>query len=139
MRRRPPVVLVVDDDEPIRRLITEALRADGYFVVAVKSADDALRELRREDVTFDLVVLDIVMPGMSGEAVARFIRQEPLLQELPVLVVTALSGVGDAARMIEAGADAYLSKPFGIQELREVSARLIRDHMRGGDSRSDGA
>jgi CheY-like chemotaxis protein len=129
--RALPVVLVVEDEEPIRRLITETLRQDGYELVDVGSGDEALAELRRDGASFALVLLDIVMPGMSGEALMREMRQDPRLRDLPVLVVTALASLADASRMIEAGADAYLAKPFRIQELREVAAGLIRTHLRG--------
>ncbi len=118
-------MLVVDDDDASRRLIVELLRDADYEAVAVDGGAEALRELRRSGTRYDLMVLDIQMPGVDGMSVAREVRRDPRLKDLPILAVTALARPADAARAIEAGCDAYLSKPAAVADVRRAVADLI--------------
>ncbi|MBN1267500.1 MAG: response regulator transcription factor [Anaerolineales bacterium] len=108
-------ILVVDDDEIVARTIERSLRAGGFQVSVVHSGVEALQTARRNHP--DLLVLDVLMPGMDGYEVCRQIRKDPILEELPVLFLTAKGKEEDRIMGLRAGADDYLSKPFNLDEL----------------------
>lgn len=118
-------VLVVEDDEISRDLVTEVFEEFGHTVVAVTNGADAFPELEAADSHFDLMVLDIQMPVMNGIDVAIKVRQNPRFRELPILAVTALAHPSDAARILRAGCDAYLSKPVSVVEVRDAARTLL--------------
>jgi DNA-binding response OmpR family regulator len=109
-------VLLVDDDEALSALLVEYLARFGLSVKAVAHPDDALRALRADPP--DLVVLDVMLPGMDGFAVCRKIRET---SRLPIVMLTARGEVMDRVVGLELGADDYLPKPF---EPRELVARI---------------
>ncbi len=116
-----PHLLVVDDDARIRGLQGQFLRRQGFFVTAVESAARARALLA--GLSFDLVVLDVMMPGEDGLSLCRHLRR----QGLPVLLLTARGDTGDRIAGLEAGADDYLPKPFDPKELvLRVNAILRR-------------
>jgi class 3 adenylate cyclase/CheY-like chemotaxis protein len=118
-----PRVLVVDDQPPNVRLLEAILTPRGYDVRTASSGEDALASLDREDV--DLVLLDIVMPGIDGYETCRVIRQRPATAYLPVVMVTA-SGEEEKVKALEAGADDFLTKPVNKNELLARVASLAR-------------
>jgi DNA-binding response OmpR family regulator len=107
-------VLVVDDDPQIRALVEVAL-GDEAEVVALGDGPSAMRAL--DGGRFDCVLLDVMMPGMSGFAVLEAMRGDPMLQRTPVLMLTALTGEAQHVEAFNQGADAYLTKPFDVDEL----------------------
>lgn len=109
------LILVVDDDDIVARTIERSLRAVGFRVAVVHSGVEALQVARRQPP--DLMVLDVIMPGMDGFEVCRQIRADPILQDLPVLFLTAKGKEEDRIVGLRAGADDYLSKPFNLDEL----------------------
>lgn len=109
-----PSILIVDDDVPVALTIERVLRSE-YGVRVAYSGSDALKIARRN--TFDLIILDIMMPGPDGLEVCRELRNDPTLKEIPVLLLTARGRVEDKIVGLEAGADDYLTKPFDIREL----------------------
>ncbi|WP_105900757.1 response regulator [Vibrio gangliei] len=117
-------LLVVADDEPVNLQILDSfLRLEGY---RVKTATDGLTALKLiEDEKPELVLLDIMMPGMSGYEVCQDVRQTYDHAQLPIILLTALSQTNDRIRGFEAGANDYLTKPFNKQEL----AARIRAHL----------
>ncbi len=117
-------ILVVEDDDSARRLITELLEHRDYAVTAVNDGRSASRKLRRTHGV--LIVLDIQMPRMDGLTVARQIRADEILAKLPILAVTALTERGDAARVLEAGADAYLAKPASPFDAADLVDGFLR-------------
>ena len=117
-------VLVVDDSPQNRLVATGHLRTAGYRVTAVESGEQALAELARG--SSDLVVLDVLMPGLGGYETCRRIRATPSIADVPVLLLTALGDLGTAQPAIEAGADDLLSKPFNHTELLLRVRALIR-------------
>ncbi len=107
-----PHVLVVDDDDRIRTLLSRFLRDNGFIVATAKDGNDALDVLKCA--YFDVLVIDVMMPGKNGLDLTRELRA---IGDVPVLLLTALGEVDDRIIGLEAGADDYLSKPFEPKEL----------------------
>lgn len=123
-----PHILVVDDDKRIRSLLSRYLAAEGYLVSAAADAAEAMARL--QDMAFDLIVLDVMMPGESGTSFAQRLRRESEpLRSAPILMLTALSETRDRVEGLEAGVDDYLAKPF---EPRELSLRIASILRRAG-------
>ncbi len=116
-----PHVLVVDDDRRIRELLFRYLRQQGYRVTTASDAQEARAKLRSMD--FDILVLDVMMPGESGFDFATWLRSE---SDAPILMLTARSEAADRVRGLEAGVDDYLSKPFEPKELSLRIASILR-------------
>ncbi|MCH2077801.1 MAG: response regulator [Rhodobacteraceae bacterium] len=112
MMELDPHLLIVDDDERIRTLLQKYLMRHGFLVSAARDAAHARRVLSGLD--FDLIVLDVMMPGEDGMALTKSLREE---RETPILLLTAKSETGDRIEGLTAGADDYLAKPFEPQEL----------------------
>lgn len=118
-----PRILVGEDDSDIRELVTYKLQQVGYQVTAVEDGvaalDCALRAIP------DLVILDVMMPGMSGFEVCRELRQRPCTADVPVMLLTARAQEHDIDVGLEAGAHDYIVKPFSVRELiSRVGSRL---------------
>ncbi|PKN81950.1 MAG: response regulator [Chloroflexi bacterium HGW-Chloroflexi-9] len=122
-----PLILVVEDDERSRKLLGEVLRDEGYIVVDAASGEMALREIRRPMARFDLVLLDINLPGLSGHHVAREIRNDALHGKIPILAITAVTQPDAVVEILEAGCNAYLGKPTQMKEVREMVALLLQE------------
>jgi adenylate cyclase len=122
------VVLVVDDEESNRSLLARRLRREGYTVSLAETGRQALEKLRSR--RYDLVLLDILMPEMDGLEVLHQLRSDPALQNIPVLMLSAVDEMGAVVRCIELGADDYLPKPFPPALLRaRVRACLANKRM----------
>jgi adenylate cyclase len=117
-------VLTVDDQAANLRLIEAVLSPRGYDVLVCTSGADALARLAEDDLV-DLVLLDVLMPGLDGYEVCRRIRAEPATEFLPIVMITA-SGEQQRARALEAGADDFVTKPFDQSELLARIASLAR-------------
>ena len=104
-------ILIVDDEKPICDLIDLNLSASGYHCITVQDGLDAIDLIEKEE--FDLILLDIMLPGADGYDVMEYVR--PL--KIPVIFITAKHEVKDRVRGLKAGADDYLVKPFDVVEL----------------------
>jgi putative two-component system response regulator len=117
-------ILVADDNEMNRDLLSDILIGEGYKVVCAADGDEALRAIASRAV--DLALLDVVMPGKSGFEVCQAIKSEPETRLIPVVLVTGLSSVDEKIRGIRSGADDFLSKPVNSQELLARTRSLLR-------------
>src|SRR5688500_3370038 len=117
-------VLVVEDDVHIRDLIVLHLGLEGLETEAVGDGQGAL--VRANSTTFDLIILDLMLPGVDGIAVCRAVRREGLNQDVPILMLTARREESDKVLGLESGADDYLAKPFGIREVVARARALMR-------------
>lgn len=119
------VILAVDDEEHILELLVYNLESNGFRVLTAESGEEGLEILKKEAV--DLVLLDIMLPGIDGMEMLKRIRKNPDTAELPVIMLTAKSEEINKVLGLEVGADDYISKPFGIYELvARVKAVLRR-------------
>lgn len=123
-------VLVVDDVAENRDVLSDRLRREGYEVVTAESGERALDLLSRN--SFDLVLLDILMPGLDGYEVLRRLKADERLRNLPVIMITALGELDAAARCIEMGAEDYLPKPFN-PTLLQARIRACLEKKRARD------
>jgi two-component system, cell cycle response regulator DivK len=117
-------VLVVDDHATNLRLITGVLESQGYAHQTADNGESALIMLEQQQ--FDLVLLDIQMPGLSGTEVAKHIRANLQTSSLKLIAVTALAMPGDREEILRAGFDGYVAKPFKIPELLEVIRETLK-------------
>ncbi|MBN2548140.1 MAG: response regulator transcription factor [Anaerolineales bacterium] len=126
----PAHILVIEDDDIVARTIERSLRGSEFRVTLANSGVEGLKAARRRPP--DLVVLDIIMPGMDGYTVCREMRADPILAELPILFLTAKVKDEDKIIGFTAGADDYLTKPFNIDELiLRLRAILRRSRLQG--------
>jgi two-component system cell cycle sensor histidine kinase/response regulator CckA len=129
-------VLVVDDEESIRLFAERALRGAGYEIVVASSGPDALR-LVETDTRFDLFVLDVQMPRMRGDELARQLRQRNL--DVKVLYFTGYSDRLFAERAVLWQNEAFIEKPVTLKGLQEAVSLLLFGHLNGPDPGSDPA
>ena len=124
MNNKTPVILVVDDQVQNIELLEAYLIPQGYDVVKAANGKEALELLSSNPI--DLILLDVMMPGMDGFEVARKVRQDSIHKQLPIILVTALHESEDRVKGIEAGCDDFLSKPFDKYELLARVRSLLK-------------
>ena len=130
-------VLVIDDAENIVEFIKLGLKYEGFQVEAAADGPEGLAAAQRIDP--DLVILDLMLPGMDGLEVCRRLRENPTTQDVPILMLTAKDEVHDRVAGLETGADDYLTKPFSFDELvARIHAVLRRQRRALGDVGSNG-
>ncbi len=122
-------ILVVDDDSMNREMLSRRLQKMGYKIREADNGNHALDELKQRP--FDLVLLDIIMPELDGFRTLEFMKTDPMLRHVPVIMLTALDEVESTVRCIEAGAEDYVPKPFNPVILRaRISASLEKKRLR---------
>ena len=123
-------ILLVEDNAANRKLLGDHLRRVGHLVHEVDTADKGIALALVEP--FDLVVMDIQLPGTDGLAATRILRASPVTRELPILAVTAHAMRGDEKRILSAGCDAYVAKPIDYKAFLGAVSRLLSDRDAGG-------
>ena len=116
-------ILVCDDEANIRNIMDFSLEAEGFLVVGADDGDGALQAAITEEP--DLVILDVMMPGADGLSVCRALKESPRTRHIPVLMLTARSSRADRQAGLDAGADAYITKPFSPQRLVDKVNELL--------------
>lgn len=114
-------VLVVEDEETLLFTLAHNLRREGYTVLTASRGDEGLKLAR--EVKPDLIVLDLMLPGVDGMQVCRLLRRDTAI---PIIMLTALGGEGDRVAGLDTGADDYVPKPFGMRELLARVRALLR-------------
>ncbi|MCX7431025.1 MAG: response regulator transcription factor [Planctomycetia bacterium] len=128
-----PHILVVEDEEHLAIGIKYNLEAEGFAVTTAGNGQAALAAVAATDTPVDLVVLDLMLPGMSGYAVCEAIREQG--SDMPVVMLTARTLVEDRIRGFDAGTDVYLQKPFDLDELLSIVRNLLARRSRHGRTR----
>ena len=132
-------ILIVEDEEPIQILLTYNLQAEGFRVRATANGEDVAHLVNEERP--DLIVLDWMLPGISGIEVCRLIRSRPETRDIPVIMLTARGEENERVRGLATGADDYIVKPFSVPELlariktilRRVNPDAIAERLKAGD------
>ncbi len=117
-------MLLVEDDPHIRELVELHLKLEGLTVVAIGDGNEALGRARAE--SFELIVLDLMLPGLDGVTVCRAIRRDSRNTDAPILMLTARRDESEKVLGLDSGADDYLTKPFGVRELVARVRALLR-------------
>lgn len=125
-------VIVVEDEPDAAEMFAEMMRVSGYRVLKTYSSTPAIALIVKEQP--DVVILDIMMPDISGLEVLRYMRRDPLLRNIPVIVVSAKSMPSDIKEGLEAGATVYLTKPVGFLELKKSVDRVMQEEQSKGSS-----
>ena len=118
-------ILVVDDERPIRRFLRTALSAEGYHVIEVATGEDAIATVTRN--TPDLIILDLGLPDISGLEVTQKLRE---WTDIPIIILSVLDGEATKVAALDAGANDYVTKPFGMGELLARMRAALRYTMR---------
>jgi CheY-like chemotaxis protein len=121
-------VVVVEDNARSRRLVRDLLDLNGFEVVEAESAEEGLQALQEQQV--DLLLLDIQLPGMDGEAALKALRGDPAMAGLPVVAVTAYAMRGDEERLLAVGFDGYIAKPIDTRTFVPRLLDLLQAHGR---------
>ena len=125
-------ILIVEDEFDILKLIEFNIKKEGFDVIAVSDGESAIKEVRANKP--DLILLDLMLPGISGLDVCHLIQKDTELSQIPILMLTAKGEESDVVRGLEAGADDYVIKPFSVKVLlARIKALLRRDVSQDAD------
>jgi CheY-like chemotaxis protein len=116
-------VMIIEDEEDAAELFAEMMRVSGYRVVKTSKSTPAIEIMTTEKP--DVILLDIMMPELSGFDIMRLMRNDPVLSNIPVVVITAKGMPADIKNGMEAGASTYLTKPVGFLDLKEAVERAL--------------
>ncbi|MEM1251857.1 MAG: response regulator [Cyanobacteria bacterium P01_H01_bin.21] len=140
LHSRQPLILIVDDNDDNLLLLHYVLEDLGYRTVGASCGKDAIALAAKH--TPNLVLLDILLPDMNGMTVISHLRRQPKMRRVPIIAVTALARTVEKSKIISAGFNAYIAKPYMIDELHTLISRYIKlDHTKtdrsdAGNSRS---
>ncbi len=123
---REEKVLIVEDNPQNMKLLEMLLRAKDYILLKAYDGEEALDMAIREQP--DLIVMDMQLPKMSGLEVTKRLRQTPVFSHTPIIALTAYAMRGDKEQFMEAGCNAYLSKPISTRELPVIIDRMLQEH-----------
>jgi CheY-like chemotaxis protein len=124
-------IVIAEDDDAIAHMVSMALGDAGYLCLRARDGEEGLKLVKAHDP--DLLVLDVMMPRVDGHEVARRLKADVMWSRTPILMLTALAGVDNEVTGLEAGADAYMSKPFDLREFGARCKALIRSARRERD------
>jgi sigma-B regulation protein RsbU (phosphoserine phosphatase) len=122
---RKKTILVVEDDEAVRTMLSRALGVQ-YTVVTANDGLDAMEALKKATEMPDLIITDVMMPKMNGYALSRLLKADTRLRVIPIVFLTARTSAKDVVLGISAGARHYISKPFSVRDILDKVARILR-------------
>jgi len=117
-------ILIVDDEPDLVELVSYNLKKEGFKVATASDGEDALEKIRKS--TFDLIILDLMLPGIQGVELCQMLRSNPKTEAIPIIMLTAKGEVSDKIRGLETGADDYMTKPFSPKELLARVKAVLR-------------
>ncbi|ASI34700.1 MULTISPECIES: response regulator [Exiguobacterium] len=120
-------ILLAEDEDVLRMLVLDTLEDEGYTIDEATDGDEAYQKIMSQH--YDLVLLDYMMPGMTGIEVIEKVRRHPDKQQLKIMMLTAKSQQSDRERAEEIGANYFFSKPFSPLELIDVVGGILSDHQ----------
>jgi len=121
-------ILVVDDEEDILELVRYHLTREGYQLALAETGEDAMKKVKQE--SFDLILLDLMLPGLDGLEVAKALKNEPKTKSIPIIMLTAKGEDADVVAGLELGADDYITKPFSPRVLLARVKAVLRRRSR---------
>ena len=125
MNFKQKTVMIIEDEADAAELFSEMMRLNGFRVIKMFSSAPAIPIITQEKP--DVILLDVMMPDISGLEVLRYIRREPELSAIPVIILSAKSMPSDIRTGIEAGASMYLTKPVGFQDLKNAVQKVLNE------------
>lgn len=120
----PKKILIVEDNELNLKLLNDILEFHGYRIFATRFGEEATRLARQHEP--DLILMDVQLPDIAGTEVARRLKADEDTRGIPIIAVTAFAMSGDEARILASGCDAYLAKPFNVQEFLDMVMRYTQ-------------
>jgi len=121
-------ILIVDDEQDIAELLSYNLSKEGFDVTTALDGESALKQIKRK--IFDLIILDLMLPGIQGMELCRMLRNDPKTKSLPIIILTAKTDEIDRILGLELGADDYITKPFSPRELIARMKAVLRRSAR---------
>ncbi|MCF7854189.1 MAG: response regulator [Candidatus Pacebacteria bacterium] len=128
-------ILVVDDERDIRELVSYNLMKDGYQVISVATGEEAITKTRSE--LPDLIVLDLMLPGVDGLDVCKLLKNDPTTAGIPIIMLTAKGEEADVVTGLEVGSDDYMVKPFSPRVLTARVRAVLRKHKAGASEETE--
>jgi len=125
MTHAQKTVMIIEDETDAAEMFAEMMRVNGFRVIKMFSSAPAISLIAQEKP--DLIILDVMMPDISGLEVVRYMRRDPSLEKIPVIIVSAKSMPNDIKTGLEAGASMYLTKPVGFLELKQAVEQFTKD------------
>ncbi len=125
MAQTQKTVMIIEDETDAAEMFAEMMRVNGFRVIKMFSSAPAISMIAQEKP--DLIILDVMMPDISGIEVLRYMRRDPKLDKIPVIIVSAKSMPGDIKIGMDAGASMYLTKPVGFLELKQAVEHFTKD------------
>ena len=125
MTQSQKTVMIIEDETDAAEMFAEMMRVNGFRVIKMFSSAPAISLIAQEKP--DLIILDVMMPDISGLEVLRYMRRDPNLESIPVIIVSAKSMPNDIKIGLEAGASMYLTKPVGFLELKQAVEHFTQD------------
>lgn len=125
MTHAQKTVMIIEDETDAAEMFAEMMRVNGFRVIKMFSSAPAISLIAQEKP--DLIILDVMMPDISGLEVVRYMRRDPNLEKIPVIIVSAKSMPNDIKNGLEAGASLYLTKPVGFLELKQAVEKFTQD------------
>jgi len=118
-------ILIIEDEADIAESLAYNLRRNNFVVTVAESGETGLRLALDKNQSFELIVLDVMLPGMNGLEICRRLRREPLTKNTPIIMLSAKASKTDEIVGLETGANAYIKKPFSVKELIGCLERLL--------------